>query len=131
MCEKHAAADAARVPNRSHATIRAWCHAITVGVSHRESADYTSQTQEANAYLLGGATPSASQTTQYLLRNEAIKQVGEVRDEIRYQQGLTSDARETEVAQEALAAALKAFDDYLKLAPPDQLATARSALDLN
>ena len=33
---------------------------------------YSSDTTEANAYLLGGATPSSSQTQQYLLRNEAL-----------------------------------------------------------
>ena len=31
---------------------------------------YSSGSEEANAYLLGGATPSTRQTTQYLLRNE-------------------------------------------------------------
>ena len=36
---------------------------------------YSSDTTEANAYLLGGATPSSSQTQQYLLRNEALKWV--------------------------------------------------------
>jgi hypothetical protein len=92
---------------------------------------YTSGTDEANAYLLGGATPSNAQTTQYLLRNEALKQIDELRDEIRFQQQQPSEKREVDVAQEAMAAALKAFDDYLKLAPPDQLATARTALDLH
>ena len=29
-------------------------------------------------YLLGGATPSSSQTQQYLLRNEALKQADEI-----------------------------------------------------
>jgi len=89
---------------------------------------YTSETAEANAYLLGGATPSTTQTTQYLQRNEALRQIGELRDEIDYQIGLPSQQRETDVAQEAMAAAIKAFDDYLKLAPPDQLKTARLAV---
>ena len=33
---------------------------------------YAAGSTEANAYLLGGATPSSAQTTQYLLRNEAL-----------------------------------------------------------
>ena len=45
---------------------------------------YSSDTTEANAYLLGGATPSSSQTQQYLLRNEALKQVSELVDELKF-----------------------------------------------
>lgn len=89
---------------------------------------YASDSPEANAYLLGGATPSTSQTTQYLLRNEALKQIGELRDELTYQAGLLPDKRETDVAIEAMQSALKAFDDYLKLAPADQYAKAKSAV---
>ena len=39
---------------------------------------YVSDSPEANAYLLGGATPSSNQTNQYLLRNEGLKQIAEV-----------------------------------------------------
>ena len=88
---------------------------------------YTTESSEANAYLLGGASPSSRQTTQYLLRNEALRQLGELRDELKYQQGLPVAERETEVAFEALAACVKAFDDYLKLAPPDELQLATIA----
>ena len=89
---------------------------------------YTSETAEANAYLLGGATPSTSQTTQYLLRNEALKQLGELSDEIVYQQGLTADKRETEVAREYMQKLLKVFDEYLALAPPAEAKFARDAI---
>lgn len=89
---------------------------------------YAADSPEANAYLLGGATPSTQQTTQYLLRNEALRQLGELRDELVYQQGLPRERRETEVAAEALAACLKAFEDYLKLAPPEQLKVAVGAV---
>ena len=78
--------------------------------------------------LLGGATPSTSQTTQYLLRNEILKEVAECRDEIAYQRGLSPEKRETEVAVEALSKAIKRMDEYLALAPPDVLKTAQSAL---
>ena len=89
---------------------------------------YTSETAEANAYLLGGATPSTSQTTQYLLRNEALRQLAELSDEIKYQQGLPAGERESDVAREALAACLKAFDEYLALAPPADAKYARDAI---
>lgn len=120
---------------------------------------YASGTDEANAYLLGGATPSTSQTYQYLQvrcpttcdddatqcpsdvlhalalsahpqRNEALKQLGDLRDELDYQIGLPSEKRDVEYAQELMANTLRAFDAYLKLAPPEQLKTARTALDL-
>ena len=89
---------------------------------------YSSDTAEANVYLLGGATPSTAQTTQYLLRNEALKQLAELTDELSYQTGLPVEKRETEVADEALQAALKAFDEYLALAPAADLKFAREAV---
>ena len=89
---------------------------------------YASGSSEANAYLLGGATPSTAQTTQYLLRNEALRQLGELKDEILYQKGLPKEKRESDVAAEALQACRKAFADYLKLAAPNELKIARAAV---
>lgn len=89
---------------------------------------YASGSSEANAYLLGGATPSSAQTTQYLYRNEALRQIEELRDEIKYQKGLPSEQRETDVATEALQKALDAFDEYLKLAPAEEAKFARQAV---
>ena len=90
---------------------------------------YESGSEEANAYLLGGATPSSSQTRQYLLRNEALKWVAEVVDELKYQKTLADPAkRETEVASEYLDNLLKIFREYLKLAPEEELKLARAAL---
>jgi hypothetical protein len=91
---------------------------------------YTSETAEANVYLLGGATPSTSQTMQYLQRNEALKQLADLRDELEYQLRQPADKREVDYAQDLMAAVLKAFDGYLKLAPPNQLKMARTALNL-
>jgi hypothetical protein len=89
---------------------------------------YVSDSPEANAYLLGGATPSSKQTTQYLLRNEILKQLAELRDEIKYQKSIKPEERETEVAIEYMQNTLKAFDDYLKLSPADERATALEAV---
>ena len=65
-----------------------------------------------------------------LAKNCGPRLIDELRDEIKFQEGQSSDKREIDVAQEAMAAAIKAFDEYLKLAPPDQLQYARRALDL-
>lgn len=125
---------------------------------------YASDTAEANVYLLGGATPSSLQTSQYLLRNEALKQVqaregpcapcqltpmiaahpittrhpcasrrhtpqvGEVVDELKYQSKQPPSEVDPSVALEYLDAALKAFQEYLALAPPDVLRQAQAAL---
>ena len=89
---------------------------------------YSSSTAEANAYLLGGATPSTSQTTQYLLRNEALKQLGELRDELKYQQSLPTEKREYDVLDEAMQACLKCFAEYLALSPPAEVKLARDAV---
>merc|ERR1711871_1098076 len=89
---------------------------------------YTSGSPESNLYLLGGATPSSAQTTQYLLRNEALKQVSELRDELIYQKGLPTEKRETDVATEAMNALLKVFQEYLKLSPAEELKLARLAV---
>ena len=89
---------------------------------------YNSDSSEANLYLLGGATPSTSQTRQYLLRNEALKWMDEYADELRYQMKQSDATRETEVAREYLENALKTFDEYLKLAPQRDLEIARAAV---
>lgn len=89
---------------------------------------YASGSSEANAYMLGGATPSTAQTTQYLLRNEALRQLGELKDEIVYQKGLPVAKRENDVMTESLAACRKAFADYFKLAPPEELKLAKTAV---
>ena len=89
---------------------------------------YSASTAEANGYLLGGATPSTSQTTQYLLRNEMLKYVSELADEIKYQQGLPTEKRETEAAREYMDKLLKYFDEYLGLSPPPELKLAREAV---
>ena len=84
---------------------------------------YASDTTEANVYLLGGATPSSSQTQQYLLRNEALKQVSELVDELRFLstaseeqlQKLPPEEAQGAAAAEYLDKAIKVFADHLAL----------------
>lgn len=89
---------------------------------------YVSGDESANAYLLGGATPSSKQTTQYLLRNEILKQLGEIKDEIKYQRSIEQDKRETDVAAEYMQNTLNAFEEYLKLVAPAERQTALEAV---
>lgn len=89
---------------------------------------YQSGSAEANAYLLGGATPSSQQTKQYLLRNEVLKQLGELTDEFVYQLKLPEAQRETEVAEEYLENAQKYLAEYLSLAPPEEYEAAKEAV---
>ena len=88
---------------------------------------YVAGSQEANGYLLGGATPSTSQTTQYLLRNEILKQLDDVVDELQYQLKQPVDQRDDSVAREYLQNVLKYFGEYLALAPKEQLEIAMTA----
>ena len=89
---------------------------------------YVAGSQEANLYMLGGATPSTSQTTQYLLRNEILKQLDDVVDELQYQLKQPVDKRDDEVAREYLQNVLKYFAEYLALAPKEQLEIAMTAM---
>lgn len=89
---------------------------------------YRSDSAEANIGLLGGTTPSTAQTKQYLWRNEALTQIEELCDEIKYQKGLAAEKRETIVAEKNLKDAIKAFDEYFKLAPEDDLKFAREGI---
>mmetsp|Transcript_129772 Transcript_129772/g.225521 ORF Transcript_129772/g.225521 Transcript_129772/m.225521 type:complete len:330 (+) Transcript_129772:67-1056(+) len=89
---------------------------------------YKSGSAEANIGLLGGSTPSTGQTMQYLWRNEALNNLDELCEEIKYQKGLAAEKRETAVAQDWLKKVLKAFDEYLKLAPEDELKFAREGV---
>ena len=60
---------------------------------------------------------------------QVLRWLGELRDEIVYQQGLPSEKRETEVALEALQKCVKQFDEYFKYATKEDLAFVRKALD--
>ena len=57
-----------------------------------------------------------------------VRQIGELRDEIRYQQGLQPEARESDYLRDIMKACLKVFDDYLGLAPADEYKVAREAV---
>jgi len=89
---------------------------------------YVANTEEANAYLLGGSTPSTRQTTQYLLRNEALKWIAELADELRYQLKQPVPDQDSEVAVEYLGKLLAVFEEYLSLVPKDELELATAAV---
>ena len=72
--------------------------------------------------------PLPRATDADLLRNEAIKQLGEVADELRYQLKQPLEKRETDVALEYMQNLLATFDEYLSYTPKQELETARSAV---
>ena len=77
---------------------------------------YASDTTEANVYLLGGATPSSGQTQQYLLRNEALKQVSELVDELRFLSTASEEQLQKLTPEEAQgAAAVEYLDKAIKV----------------
>lgn len=89
---------------------------------------YRSDSQEANAGLLGGTTPSTQQTLQYGYRNDILEGVEKLKDEIRYQQGLNAEKRDLEYLREIYKKTVTGFDDYLALAKPEDLKSAREVI---
>ena len=65
----------------------------------------------------------------YASAGVSIDAGNELVDEIKYQQGLADKAaREYVVMEENLTAALSALEEYLRLAPTDELKAARNAM---
>ena len=91
----------------------------------------------ANAYLGGGATPSTTQTTQYMLRNEILGNVELAEQEFTYLINLRekkvspSELTSTETLEditEFLDKAIAAIDSYLKIPATEDVAAARKAV---
>ena len=93
----------------------------------------------ANAYLMGGATPSTMQTTQYMLRNEVLGNVELAEQELTYLIGLrngdTKPSKEELTSAETLEditvfldKAIGALDSYLKIPNADDVAKARKSV---
>jgi hypothetical protein len=102
--------------------------------------------ERANIYLDGGAVPSSKETTQYLLRNEALGHLDALTAELTYlikqraeqpqEADDTADLQRAEQPQEAddtadlqryLAQCIGSFDEYLALAPARDLESAIAA----
>ena len=87
---------------------------------------YYSDPDRANVYLGGGATPKTEQTLAYLMRNEILTNVEDMRAEVSFLLKNTDESTEEllKLSNNALAAIRK----YLEVVPPAELVEARNAL---
>ena len=92
---------------------------------------YYTDPDRANLYLAGGATPKSSQSMAYLLRNDILTNVQDMRAEINYLL-LPSTSRasgSTEDLVELAAAANRAMIEYLKVVPTNEIDQARAMMN--
>lgn len=88
---------------------------------------YFSDERRANVYLLGGTAPETAQTQQYLLRNEVITGIENIRLELAYlRDQAAKEGGDTDAGDLAgyFRTTLKGLDDYLALATPRDLKVA-------
>jgi hypothetical protein len=87
---------------------------------------YYSDPREANLYLAGGTTPSSKQTTQYLLRNELLTSISNIKDDVI---SLLKDGIEDDMAIEDTLDDVKEAQDtmiqYLEMADRQDLDVAK------
>ena len=87
---------------------------------------YYSDPDRANLYLGGGATPKTEQSLAYLLRNDVLTNVEDLRAELEY----VMKSGETDVGDLYSFAdmALSAMTRYLAIVPPNELEEAKKLL---
>jgi hypothetical protein len=87
---------------------------------------YYTDPDRANLYLGGGATPKSEQTLAYLLRNEILTNVEDLRSEVDFLLKNPEEAMDDMLNISSLAVA--AMRKYLNVVPPDELVAARELL---
>jgi hypothetical protein len=90
---------------------------------------FYSNPDEANLYLAGGTTPSSRQTQQYLLRNDIITHISDLKDDL--EQMLTAEVivqQDVDDTASDCESARNSFELYLKLADPTDIKTARDVM---
>jgi hypothetical protein len=88
---------------------------------------YYSDPDRANLYLGGGATPKTEQSLAYLLRNELLTNIENLRAELEYLLK-TGKTTETEDLYQYADVAISAMKKYLAIVPPNELVEAQKAL---
>lgn len=83
---------------------------------------------QANMYLGGGALPSSRQTEQYLIRNDIISKLDDLKADIELSMGDQSLIADS---VDDCAVVLKAFDEYMSLSPKDEVALAQEIVQLS
>jgi hypothetical protein len=94
---------------------------------------YYSDPDRANLYLAGGATPKTAQSLAYLLRNEVLTSLDDLRTEIadlikdREKEGVTTAIDYSDLIEYGKKCN-DAMSQYLALVPPDELKLAEKLL---
>jgi hypothetical protein len=88
---------------------------------------YYSDPDRANLYLGGGATPKTEQSLAYLLRNDALTNIENLRAELEYllKNNITNETEDLFTYADLATSAMK---KYLAIVPPNELAEAQKAL---
>jgi hypothetical protein len=91
---------------------------------------YYADPAESNLYLAGGATPSSRQTQQYLLRNQILTDIADIRDDLKSMKGATGmkaeDWRQLCADNvDDIEDALANLKEYLGMADPKDLSLAK------
>jgi hypothetical protein len=94
---------------------------------------FISDPKRTNIYLAGGAMPTSLQTQQYLLRNQALTQLDNVRDDVRLmledvRKGQDPTAQDVADAVDDCREALDAMKNYLQLADPEDVKLATKVI---
>ena len=88
---------------------------------------YYSDPDRANLYLAGGATPKTEQSLAYLLRNDALTNIENLRAELEYL--MKSGENEVEDLFSYADIVTSAMKNYLALVPPQEVEEARKLLN--
>lgn len=88
---------------------------------------YYSDPDRANLYLGGGATPKTEQSLAYLLRNDVLTNIENLRAELEYllKNGITNETEDLFTYADVATSAMK---KYLAIVPPSELSEAQKAL---
>ena len=87
---------------------------------------YYSDPDRANLYLGGGATPKTEQSLAYLLRNDVLTNIEDLRAELEFL--IKSGETDVEDLYSFADVASSAMKKYLAIVPPNELAKAKELL---
>ena len=84
---------------------------------------------QANLYLGGGSLPDSRQTQQYMLRNDVLTGIQNIRDDVLELLTNGLDEQSLEDALDDVADCLSSLKEYTNLCDPDDVALARKILE--
>ena len=90
---------------------------------------FYSDSDRANLYLAGGAIPTSRQTQLYLLRNDILTSIENLRDDILSMKGQVIEKQDIDDALSDLKTARDSLLDYLSLSDPNDVKLAKEILN--